>query len=237
MPRTGVTREQVFEAADALAAEGIQPTAKRVRDRTGGSFSTLTPHLAAWKDERGGQGVANIPDMPESIAGAARAMWAAAWNAAQEAVKTERDGLTAARREMDKERAEMAAEIVDLETKLDARKRNGSPSRQPSKRKRSVTAKPRKRWATSGSRMPGSRSASRTHSGAPTSCATRSPAWRLRSRTSRNRQVRPREHPHPSSRPSPKTRPIRQQAASHTTAARTGCRHDPRPSWCPGNGQ
>jgi colicin import membrane protein len=120
MPRTGVTREQVFEAADALAQEGIQPTAKLVRDRTGGSFSTITPHLAAWKDERGGRGVANIPDMPESVAGAARAMWAAAWNAAEEAVKTERDGLSAARREMEKERAEMASEIVELEAKLDA---------------------------------------------------------------------------------------------------------------------
>ena len=120
MPRPGVTREQVFEAADALAQEGTQPTAKLVRDRTGGSFSTITPHLAAWKDERGGRAVANIPDMPEGVAGAARAMWAAAWNAAQEAIKTERDGLSAARREMDKERAELAQEVSELETKLDA---------------------------------------------------------------------------------------------------------------------
>jgi hypothetical protein len=92
---------------------------KLVRDRTGGSFSTITPHLAAWKDERGGRAVANIPDMPDGVAGAARAMWAAAWNAAQEAVKTERDGLSAARREMDKERAELAQEIGELESKLD----------------------------------------------------------------------------------------------------------------------
>lgn len=119
MPRTGVTREQIFAAADTLAAEGTQPTAKLVRDRTGGSFSTITPHLAAWKDERGGRGVANIPDMPESVANANWAVWAAAWKAAQEAIKTERDGLTAARREMEKERAEMAAEIAELETKLD----------------------------------------------------------------------------------------------------------------------
>jgi septal ring factor EnvC (AmiA/AmiB activator) len=120
MPRPGVTRDQVFAAADQLAQEGTHPTAKLVRDRTGGSFSTITPHLAAWKDERGGRGVANIPDMPESVANATWAVWAAAWNAAREAVKTERDGLTAARREMEKERAEMAAEIVELETKLDA---------------------------------------------------------------------------------------------------------------------
>ena len=120
MPRTGVTRDQVFEAADALAQEGIQPTAKLVRDRTGGSFSTITPHLAAWKDERGGRGISNIPDMPEIVANANWAVWAAAWNAAQDAIKTERDGLSAARRELEKERAEMASEIVELEAKLEA---------------------------------------------------------------------------------------------------------------------
>jgi hypothetical protein len=120
MPRTGVTRDQVFDAADQLADEGIQRTVKLVRDRTGGSFSTITPHIAAWKDERGGRALANIPDMPESVAGTARAMWAAAWNAAQEAIKTECDGLTTARRELEKERGEMAAEISELKSMLDA---------------------------------------------------------------------------------------------------------------------
>jgi hypothetical protein len=67
--RPGVIREQVFEAAEPLAQEDIQPTAKLVRDPTGRSFSTITPHLAAWKGERGGGGAANIPDMPESERG------------------------------------------------------------------------------------------------------------------------------------------------------------------------
>ena len=120
MARTGVTREQVFAAADALAEEGIQPTVKLVRDRIGGSYSTITPHLAAWKDERSGRGVANVPDMPESVAAATRAIWAAAWNAGQAELKTERDGLTAARRELEKERADMAQEIAELERKLEA---------------------------------------------------------------------------------------------------------------------
>ena len=90
--------------------------------RSGGSDKNLHVSRAyPWKDERGGRRVANIPDMPESVASALRAVWAAAWNAAQDAIKTERDGLTAARREMEKERAELAQEIGELETKLDAR--------------------------------------------------------------------------------------------------------------------
>jgi hypothetical protein len=43
MVRAGVTREQIFETADQLAQEGIQPTTKLVRDRSDRSF---TPHLA-----------------------------------------------------------------------------------------------------------------------------------------------------------------------------------------------
>jgi colicin import membrane protein len=119
MARTGITRDQVFEEADTLADEGIQPTVKLVRERIGGSYSTITPRLAAWKDERGGKAVANVPDMPESVVAASRSVWIAAWKGAEDLIQTERDGLTAARREMESERAEMASEITELEGKLD----------------------------------------------------------------------------------------------------------------------
>lgn len=120
MARPGITREQVCEAANALAEEGIQPTVKLVRDRIGGSFSTITPHLATWKDERGGKHVANIPDLPESVVAVCRTIWATAWKAGQDAIQTERDGLTSARRDMELERVELTHEITDLETKLEA---------------------------------------------------------------------------------------------------------------------
>ncbi len=120
MARQGISREQVFATATALADEGIQPTVKLVRDRIGGSFSTITPHLAAWKEERGSSQVASIPDMPESVAAVCRSIWAAAWKAGQEAIQTERDGLTSARRDMERERVELTLEITDLETKVEA---------------------------------------------------------------------------------------------------------------------
>jgi colicin import membrane protein len=87
MARTGITGDQVFAAADDLAAEGIQPTVKLVRDRIGGSYSTITPHLATWKEERRGQAVANIPDMPESVEATSRTVWVAAWKASQELIR------------------------------------------------------------------------------------------------------------------------------------------------------
>ena len=120
MSRPGVTREQVFAAATALREEGIQPSVKLVRDRIGGSFSTITPHLAAWKEERGGRGATAIPDMPESVTAAVRQVWAAAWSAAQQAIQAEREGLATLRKEMEQERNELAHEITELEAKVDA---------------------------------------------------------------------------------------------------------------------
>lgn len=120
MSRPGVTREQVFAAATALSEEGIQPSLKLVRDRIGGSFSTITPHLAAWKEERGGRGATAIPDMPESVNAAVRQVWTAAWSAGQQAIQAEREGLATLRKEMEQERNELAHEITELEAKVDA---------------------------------------------------------------------------------------------------------------------
>ena len=48
---TLATREQVFQAADALAAQGAKATARAVRLALGGagSLSTILKHLHAWK--------------------------------------------------------------------------------------------------------------------------------------------------------------------------------------------
>lgn len=120
MPRVGITRDQVFETATTLAEEGIQPTVKLIRDKIGGSYSTITPLFAAWKDERSTTNVTSIPDMPEGVAAACRTLWANAWKVAQDAVKAEREGLTAARQHLEQERVELTTEIGTLEAKLEA---------------------------------------------------------------------------------------------------------------------
>jgi hypothetical protein len=51
MARPGITREQVFEAANKLKAEGKQITMQRVRDALGetGSFTTISRLLEEWR--------------------------------------------------------------------------------------------------------------------------------------------------------------------------------------------
>ena len=48
MTRKLATKEAVFAAADALQAQGLEVTVEKVTAQTGGSHSTVGPHLNAW---------------------------------------------------------------------------------------------------------------------------------------------------------------------------------------------
>jgi chromosome segregation ATPase len=53
MPRTGVTFEQVAQAADALVGDSQLPTLRAIRERLGsGSPNTVHKHLTAWRAAR-----------------------------------------------------------------------------------------------------------------------------------------------------------------------------------------
>ena len=49
-----VTQEEVFRAADAMAADGLQPSVRLLRVQLGerGSHSSITKHLRAWRGQR-----------------------------------------------------------------------------------------------------------------------------------------------------------------------------------------
>ncbi len=126
MARQGITREQVYEVADTLTDEGTAPTVQAVRERLGtGSYTTISAHLGDWRKDHAGEPPAEVPDMPERVIGAFRQVWRVAERAALEAIETERSGLDAARRQMDKEAAGMAAEIARLEQALEASEHRG----------------------------------------------------------------------------------------------------------------
>jgi DNA repair exonuclease SbcCD ATPase subunit len=122
--RAGVTREQVFETADALVREGQNPTVVAVRTRLGGgSPNTITPLLAEWKALHEHKQAAAMPAPPEPVEAVMRQVWGTAWQQAQDQLAGEREALAAARKEIEKERAAMLAEIArmdaDLETARD----------------------------------------------------------------------------------------------------------------------
>lgn len=123
MARPGVTREQVRQAADEIAAEGQNPTVMSVRNRLGGgSPNNITPWLGEWRDAHERTRTEVLPPLPEGVEGAMRQVWALAWKAAQAQLEGERDALATARKDIERERAEMLAEISRLDGELDEAK-------------------------------------------------------------------------------------------------------------------
>lgn len=158
MAREGITYEQVAAAADALVAEGKQPTIRAVREqlRGTGSPNTIHRHLSDWRAARP-QAVAAAPELPGSIireirqeieraAAQARAgieerlvqvqAEAADLAAAGEALEAERDGLleqiavlTSERDRLAGQAAEQAAEIVRQGEEIERERRAAENAR------------------------------------------------------------------------------------------------------------
>ncbi|MES9902146.1 MAG: DNA-binding protein [Sedimenticola sp.] len=123
MARPGVTRDQVFEAADALALEGQTPTVVAVRNRLGGgSPNTITPLLAEWKEQHELTHADALPPLPEQVESAMRQVWGAAWKETQAQLEAEREALSALRKELERERSEMLKEIEHLDEALETSK-------------------------------------------------------------------------------------------------------------------
>lgn len=126
MARTGIDKPQVFEAAAALSEEGTRPTVQALRERIGsGSYSTISAHLAEWKAQHARPVNENIPPIPEGVQSAFARVWATAAKAAQDTLAQQREAFEVLRREMDSERADMAAEIKRLEAVLEEQARSG----------------------------------------------------------------------------------------------------------------
>lgn len=112
-----ITKEQIFAVADELDAAGQAPTLSAVRKAVGGgSFTTISEAMSEWKAKRLAQAVPArepVPDaLNEKLAELGFDIWQLATNAAQGRLQQERDGLTAARSQMEAERQE-AADLAD----------------------------------------------------------------------------------------------------------------------------
>ena len=110
----GITKDQIWAAADELQRLGKSPTLVAVRDALGetGSFSTIAPVMAEWRALQAKTTIAKMP-IPEAFSARMRQqaehVWAEALGVADELVSSERDALRAARKELETERAEMAS--------------------------------------------------------------------------------------------------------------------------------
>lgn len=122
MAREGITRAQVFDAADKISAAGQSPTVASIRAQLGtGSFTTITTLLREWKNQ------ATEPDteldVPEEVTQALGRAAELVWKAAQDHFKHELNTLQAdaARKTAaaDQRATEAEAEIERLEAEAE----------------------------------------------------------------------------------------------------------------------
>nr|WP_295084875.1 DNA-binding protein [uncultured Roseateles sp.] len=130
-----ITKEDIYAAADALVAEGKNPTLANVRKALGGgSFTTISEGVAAWKEDRTAQPAPLQEPPPAAVAdkfsGLLAEVWAAALGMANARLASEREALEAARVELEDERrqaAELAAQVsADLDQANQVRERLAS---------------------------------------------------------------------------------------------------------------
>lgn len=124
-----VTKEQIFAAADALAAEGKRPTLESIRQITGGSYSTISPALNEWRARQAAKASPIREAAPQAVADRMAEVGAEVWSIALELANArlaaEREALDKARGELEDERNEateladrLAAQVEELQSRL-----------------------------------------------------------------------------------------------------------------------
>jgi len=120
--RKGITEQQVFEAADALLAEGARPTIERVRQTLGsGSPNTVNRHMDAWWRRlatRLNEGRPAVNGRPPELEKAFQQLWALSRSMAEatqsERIQAERTALAQDRQAVEKARRELETDRQSL---------------------------------------------------------------------------------------------------------------------------
>lgn len=112
-----ITTQDILDTADRIAAEGGTPTLAAVRSALGGgSFTTISEAMKAWKASKQVQATPMRDPAPAAVADrmgeVATEIWALALELANGRLQSEREALDVARAEMEQAQAE-AAELAD----------------------------------------------------------------------------------------------------------------------------
>jgi colicin import membrane protein len=123
-----VTKEQIFDAADQIAANGQRPTLEAIRQIVGGSYTTISPALNEWKSrQKASVGPLREPApqaVGDRLAEFGTDIWALALELANARLASEREALEQVRADMEGAQAEaaeladrLAGEVEDLQTR------------------------------------------------------------------------------------------------------------------------
>jgi len=122
MPKTGITQQEIYDAATRMVDQGVEISARRLREALGGgSMTTVLKYLQAWRSEQQAHGGAP-PEMPEAVHEAARnalhEVWRTANRQARQSIEEIR--IAAAQRAdgLERDLADAVAAAQELEGQL-----------------------------------------------------------------------------------------------------------------------
>lgn len=120
--RGSISEAQVFEAAEALRADGKEVSASAILARLGsGSFTTIYKHMGTWEAKQATVSVNVTPlEIPPSVQGAFVAAWRAATSEAGREVAAVREKASEEIRTAQKQLQETLETIEQLEKESDA---------------------------------------------------------------------------------------------------------------------
>lgn len=110
-------REKADAAAEALAAEGLDVTARAVRERAGVRMTVAVEAAREWGQQQ--TAAVTAPDVPDVVATRFEAIWREAWQAARAEFDAERAGLAAKVAAAAEERDRLVNDIEHLEAERD----------------------------------------------------------------------------------------------------------------------
>lgn len=121
---SAITKEMVFEAANALAEAGLPTKVATVREKLGkGSYTTINEYMRVWREGQKPQEAPAKEVAPQAVTDRLLAfgneMWEAAVGMATETLKGEREALETMKSEMDEEQRETVAFADNLANELE----------------------------------------------------------------------------------------------------------------------
>lgn len=167
-----ITIEQVHEVANRLAEQGERPTLAKVRaELGGGSFTTISEAMKAWREAQQAEDALARVEMPERVRerlnAAGADVWLTSLDVAEQRLQGERDALAKARADaeaqiaegkeavdtLEKEQEQAQAEIKQLRADLDAAEKARDEAQAASVASREAQQKAEQRAVVAESRL------------------------------------------------------------------------------------
>ncbi|MBF0315099.1 MAG: DNA-binding protein [Oligoflexia bacterium] len=121
MGAPGITKEQVFEAADKLISSGLSITVEAIRSEIGsGSYTTIMKHLEAWREQASVQ--SKIPNIPTAVNKHFEKIWMISYQEAERVFLQDRETLHIEKETLLEEKSGLITEIEKIETELNRAK-------------------------------------------------------------------------------------------------------------------